>query len=225
MTENGSKSSFRGVAQSGSAPALGAGCREFESLHPDHLDFQVGHMSQNSSSQPETWETLAAEAQGGDKRAYNQLLKELVPYIKNNLAATLSPDAVEDVVQEVLISVHKSLNTYSADRPFKPWLFSIISFRRTDYLRKYYADRKDKAAPLEHAEFQEGIVTNHATAGEYKDIEAALSSLPEDQRRIFTMMKIEGYSAQEVADEMKMNVSAVKVSAHRTQKKLKSMLK
>ena len=26
----------RGVAQSGSAPALGAGCREFESLHPDH---------------------------------------------------------------------------------------------------------------------------------------------------------------------------------------------
>ncbi len=25
----------RGVAQPGSAPALGAGCREFESLHPD----------------------------------------------------------------------------------------------------------------------------------------------------------------------------------------------
>ncbi len=29
----------RGVAQPGSAPALGAGCREFESLHPDqHLE-------------------------------------------------------------------------------------------------------------------------------------------------------------------------------------------
>ena len=28
---------LRGVAQSGSAPALGAGCRGFESLHPDHL--------------------------------------------------------------------------------------------------------------------------------------------------------------------------------------------
>ena len=26
---------FRGIAQSGSAPALGAGCREFESLYPD----------------------------------------------------------------------------------------------------------------------------------------------------------------------------------------------
>jgi len=28
---------LRGIAQSGSAPALGAGCREFESLYPDHL--------------------------------------------------------------------------------------------------------------------------------------------------------------------------------------------
>jgi hypothetical protein len=27
----------RGIAQSGSAPALGAGCREFESLYPDHF--------------------------------------------------------------------------------------------------------------------------------------------------------------------------------------------
>ena len=28
---------FRGIAQSGSAPALGAGCREFESLYPDQI--------------------------------------------------------------------------------------------------------------------------------------------------------------------------------------------
>ena len=28
---------IRGIAQSGSAPALGAGCRGFESLYPDHF--------------------------------------------------------------------------------------------------------------------------------------------------------------------------------------------
>jgi hypothetical protein len=28
---------LRGIAQSGSAPALGAGCREFESLYPDQF--------------------------------------------------------------------------------------------------------------------------------------------------------------------------------------------
>ncbi len=41
----------RGIAQSGSAPALGAGCREFESLYPDHfLDVQVGERSSARSS-------------------------------------------------------------------------------------------------------------------------------------------------------------------------------
>ena len=29
--------SIRGVAQSGSAPGLGPGCRRFESFHPDHF--------------------------------------------------------------------------------------------------------------------------------------------------------------------------------------------
>ena len=36
----------RGIAQSGSAPALGAGCREFESLYPDHYSifiFPISH--------------------------------------------------------------------------------------------------------------------------------------------------------------------------------------
>ena len=31
------KEDYRGVAQFGSAPALGAGCRGFESLHPDQF--------------------------------------------------------------------------------------------------------------------------------------------------------------------------------------------
>ena len=34
---------FRGIAQSGSAPALGAGCREFESLYPDQIIFISQH--------------------------------------------------------------------------------------------------------------------------------------------------------------------------------------
>ena len=36
--ERRADTSSRGIAQSGSAPALGAGCRGFESLYPDHPD-------------------------------------------------------------------------------------------------------------------------------------------------------------------------------------------
>ncbi len=41
----------RGIAQSGSAPALGAGCREFESLYPDQAFFNapVAHLDRASA--------------------------------------------------------------------------------------------------------------------------------------------------------------------------------
>ncbi len=178
-----------------------------------------------NANQNELWTQLATKAQAGDKLAYNRLLTDLSRYIPNVLVSGLAnPDWAEDITQEVLISVHKSLKTYSADKPFKPWLMAIVNFRRTDFLRKHYAKRGDKQTPLDNVEFLKTHVTNPANAGEYKDIEAALDTLPADQRKVFEMIKIKGYTAIEVANETGMSVSAVKVSAHRTSKKLKTIL-
>jgi RNA polymerase sigma factor (sigma-70 family) len=176
-------------------------------------------------SRGEVWKDLAVRAQKGDARAYAELLRDIIPFIKGVAAGSLAnPDWIEDLVQDVLISVHKSLSTYSEDRPFRPWLSAIIQFRRTDLLRKYYKSRGNKSVGLEDADFQAQHVTNPALSGELKDIEAALADLPDKQRKVFELIKIQGYSAQEVADEMGMSVSAVKVSAHRTMNKLKDRL-
>lgn len=176
-------------------------------------------------SQNEKWKDLATKAQSGDKRAYTALLTDILPFIKARLAGGLSnPDWVEDIAQEVLISVHKSLNSYSSDRPFKPWLNAIIQFRRTDLLRKHYRDKNTKERSRENIDIFGQNVTFQATSGELKDIEKAIASLPVKQQKIFRMMKVEGYSAKEVASEMDMSVSAVKVAAHRTTNKLKDML-
>ena len=177
-------------------------------------------------TQAEQWSRLAAEAQAGNKASYNQLLSEIFPYIRNSLVGGLAnPDWADDIAQEVLISVHKSLHTYSGDKPFKPWLMAITNFRRTDFLRKHYAKRADKQAPIDVLEFSKEYVTHPEHAGEYKDIEKALQSLPEQQRKIFEMIKIHGFTAKEVANETGMSVSAVKVSAHRTTKKIRAILK
>lgn len=188
---------------------------------------KLGFSLNNQTNQTQQWQEWAIAAQGGDKRAYTLLLQSIAPYIRNVVIGSLAnPTAAEDIMQEVLISVHKSLSTYQPDRPFKPWLMAIVNFRRTDYLRKHYAQRRDKTTTTdENYEFESSNVTNPAHAGELKDIENALASLPEQQQRIFKMIKIEGYSAQEVANEMNMNESAVKVSAHRAMKKLQGLLK
>lgn len=171
------------------------------------------------------WRELAAQAQKGERGPYNQLLREIAPYIRNAVIGRLaSPDWADDITQDVLISVHKSLATYSPDRPFTPWLAAIISFRRTDFLRRHYAARDNRRASLDDAEFLKTHVTNPDHAGEYKDVEKALVELPEGQRKVFELVKIQGHSAKDVAREMGMSVSAVKVSAHRTLAKLKEKL-
>lgn len=171
------------------------------------------------------WAQWAADAQAGDKKAYNDLLRDIVPYIRGIIIPTLAnPDWADDITQNVLMSVHKSLHTYSPDKPFCPWLRAIISFRRTDFLRSYYSKQGNRSVDLDNMEFQKKHVTNAEHSGELKDVEKALEHLPDTQRRIFQRMKIEGYTAKEVAQEMDMSVSAVKVSVHRSMKKLKGIL-
>lgn len=183
--------------------------------------------SNNNHERPkgEIWQGWATRAQKGDKAAYRNLLTEIAPFIRNFVVSRLAnPDWADDVTQDVLISVHKSLPTYSPDRPFTPWLMAIINFRRIDFLRRHYGARKDQQTSLDDVDFIREHVTNPDHAGELKDIEAALRDIPEKQRKVFQLMKIEGYTAQEVANEMGMSVSAVKVSAHRTMNKLKKKL-
>ena len=167
------------------------------------------------------WGALAELAQAGDKRAYTVLLRDISGFIRNYLITRVAnPDWADDITQEVLVSVHKSLGSYSAERAFKPWLMAIVGFRKADYLRKHYAKRGNMQVELSETTLKGQGVTKPEHAGELKDIEAHLNKLKGKQRTIFEKMRIYGYTAQEVADELNMSVSAVKVSVHRSQKKL-----
>jgi RNA polymerase sigma-70 factor (ECF subfamily) len=170
------------------------------------------------------WQKLMTEAQMGNQASYRQLLGEIAPFIKRVIIRTLSkPDQADDIVQEVLLSIHKAMNTYDPVRPFMPWLMAIVNFRRTDYLRAHYAARDNLSAPLEALDTDD-YVTFDGHQGEYKDIENAVQSLAPRQREVFDLVKMKGYTAKEVAAKTGMSVSAVKVSVHRSLQKLKEKL-
>jgi|TARA_R110002126_G_scaffold13118_2_gene56360 RNA polymerase sigma-70 factor (ECF subfamily) len=176
----------------------------------------------------QNWNNLAAAAQAGDKRAYQQLIKELIPYARAVLSGALAhADWADDVVQDMLISMHKALPTYDPERSFKAWVTTILYYRKADFLRKVYASKSQ-----ENQSFDDMVEKNsapHVTIGahhaEYTDIEKALGSIPDKPRAIFILSRLEGYSAKEVAKIKNMSVSAVKVSVHRTAKRLKEILR
>jgi len=131
---------------------------------------------------------------------------------------------VDDVLQEILISLHKARHTYDGQRPYKPWLYAIAHFRLQDHLRMHYADRLRHAEDIADLENQlHEDVTEAAIS--YESISGEIEKLPEKQATILRLMHQEGHTAKEAAKLMGMNESAVKVAAHRAYKILRQRLK
>lgn len=169
-------------------------------------------------------ETLMQRALAGDKRAYTAVLQETSRFLRPFLAKRLNRSTeVDDLLQEILLSIHKARHTYDGERPYKPWAFAIAKFRLLDHLRAHYADHLRHAVELSEVE---NILPGHVTesAITYESINGEVKKLPGKQAAILQMMHQEGYTAKEVAEKLGMKESAVKVAAHRAYKVIRNSL-
>ena len=169
-------------------------------------------------------EALMRQSLKGDQRAYSEVLKETARFLRPFLAKRLSfTNEVDDLLQEILVSVHKARHTFDGNRPYKPWVYAIAKFRLQDYLRSHYADQLHHAIDL--SEIEESVSENVTeTTISYESISGEIQKLPEKQAIILQMIHQEGFTAKEVADKMGMSESAVKVAAHRAYKILRIKL-
>jgi RNA polymerase sigma-70 factor (ECF subfamily) len=123
-------------------------------------------------------------------------------------------EMVEDVLQDTLLSIHRFLHTYLPGRPVGPWIYAICSNRMVDFFRrKRRIQLVESGIDLDtHQETRTPPVTSESPLGNALD---ALKKLPERQRRIIALLKIEGLSVKEVAIQTGMSESSVKVTAFR----------
>lgn len=169
-------------------------------------------------------ESLMRMAMAGDATAYQTLLRQsaqiLRPYLMKNLR---SSSDIDDVMQEILISLHRARHTYDGQRPFTPWLFSIAKFRLQDHLRRLYRDKlRDASEITDMADFLAAPVTEADTGNEY--VKETLSHLPKKQAMILELIHLEGLTAGETGQRLGMSETAVKVAAHRAYKQLRKKL-
>ena len=80
---------------------------------------------------------LMTRAQDGDGAAYERLLRACLPRIAAIARGEgLRGAAVDDAVQETLLTLHRARHTYDPSRPFLPWLRAIARRRAVDGLRR-----------------------------------------------------------------------------------------
>jgi RNA polymerase sigma-70 factor (ECF subfamily) len=174
------------------------------------------------------WQRLMVAAQAGDQRCYAVLLQEAAKFVRV-IARRYHADggAVEDVVQETLLSVHRIRHTYEPGRPVEPWIAAIAKARAIDALRA----RKRRAA-VEHEispEAMEDVADGARHADDRlsarSDIATAMETLSPGQRAAVRLLKIEELSLSEAARVSGQSVPALKSLLHRAMLSLRASLK
>lgn len=168
-----------------------------------------------------------AAAQRGDAVAYRKLLEEIIPVVRGMvLSRVFDRSAAEDVVQNVLLSVHRARHTYRVERPFKPWLAAIARNAIVDSFRGT-GRRRDREVEVELIDaFASPVVDPHPDEREISpELMAAIERLPAKLREAVVLVQVDGLSIAEAADRAGVSPGALKVRAHRGYKALRRDLR
>lgn len=183
--------------------------------------------SRRTSSGQSDWSVLMAKAQDGDRDAYRSLLKQIEPYVRSIAVKCFNrPADAEDVVQDVLLTVHAIRNSYDPRRPFGPWLVAIANRRVIDRLRRHTRQKsREIELAAEHETFPDVPANLDSVATAERALAGAIDKLPPDQREAIKMLKLQEMSLKEASQASGRSISALKVATHRAIRNLRQLLK
>ena len=172
---------------------------------------------------------LMQAAQHADSAAYLQLLEEVTPRLRRIIAKQRSfagAEEVEDLVQDVLLSLHAVRATYDPSRPFMPWLLAITRHRLADGARRYArtAAREVYVDDAEVTFADPGANPDQDAPGDAESLRRAVGALPPGQRQAIELLKLQELSLKEASAVSGVSVAALKVATHRAMATLRRIL-
>ncbi len=165
---------------------------------------------------------LMIRSQQGDQNSYREFLTLIYPIIEGKVRKKVfSEDDRNDVIQEIMVSIHQSLATYDDHYPIHPWIHTICQRRVIDYIRK-------SCKFNELHDDKEFDVTNHAGAAnvesEMEKFEI-LKPLSEEVKKAVILTKVYGLSTAEAATELGIKENALRTRLSRAFKDIEKFLK
>jgi RNA polymerase sigma factor (sigma-70 family) len=172
-------------------------------------------------SEENDWAAWMRAAMAGDEVAYRRLLVSLAPRLRavarfhcRSLGAL--NDEIEDLVQEVLLTIHLKRGTWDQSSPIGPWVGAITRNKLIDVLR-----RRGRHITVPIEDFADNLHTEDQTPElSAREIDSLLARLTPQQREIVRSISFNGSSIRETADRLQMTEGAVRVTLHRALKAL-----
>lgn len=133
----------------------------------------------------------------------------------------LDHDDANDVLQNCLIKVYRSIGAFEGKSKLYTWLYRIATNEAITFLGQ---KRRRSADSIEGGE---GVVTGQLRADPYFNgeeiqlrLQEALHRLPDKQRLVFNLRYFEEMPYQEMAELLQTSVGALKASYHHAVKKI-----
>ena len=130
-------------------------------------------------------------------------------------------DDAAEVMNQGFMKVFTKIETFDASRPFKAWLVRIMMNASIDHYRANL--KMVYAEDLENADhINDGTVTDSNL--NYQDLLSMIHQLPQAYRTVFNLFAIDGYSHEEIADMLNINIGTSKSNLFKARQKLKQMI-
>ena len=173
---------------------------------------------------------LMHAAQEGDSAAYLELLQTVTPSVRRIVVhrrGFAGREDVEDLVQDIFLSLHAVRASYDPRRPFTPWLVAIVRHRLADGARRYARKKAHEVEAVDERVTFSQLVTKSRTitSNDTLALREAMCVLPEGQRAAIELIKLQGLSLKEAAVATGSTVGALKVATHRALAALRIILK
>ena len=182
-------------------------------------------------------ETLFIEQlRSGKQSAFSQLLDDYQQKVFGTCISFIpNKEDAEDVAQEVFLEVFKSIHKFKGDSKLSTWIYKIATNKCLEFIRKKNTKKRfafmqtimGNEIPLDKTSYFTEV--NHpGILLENKEKSAiifkAINTLPESQRVIFTLAKIDDKSYQEIVEITGKSLSSVESLMFRAKKGLQEKL-
>lgn len=180
--------------------------------------------------------TFIEDLRAGKREAYSRLLDEYEQRIFHTcLSFVPNKEDAEDIAQEVFVEVFKSIHKFKGNSKLSTWMYRVATNKSLEYIRKKNTKKRfafmqsifGNEIPLDKtAYFTEmnhpGILLENKEKSE--TIFKAIHQLPEAQKIVFTLHKVDGLSYKEIAEITEKSVSSVESLMFRAKKSLQKIL-
>jgi len=145
---------------------------------------------------------------------YSYAMRMCIRYAKDK-------DEALELVNDGFMRVFVNISKYNPERPFKPWLSTIMINTSIDHYRKQIKRIEMEELNAKHEmEDRENILSRI----HYEDLIKLVQKLSAAYRTVFNLFAIDGYSHEEIASMLSISVGTSKSNLFKAREQLKRML-